>query len=145
MAGYFKKRKGPQGPNKNEEKVLRAQKAESQARLTQALGARFPSLKRLKIQLTLLDHRQNVLEEKTLNLGPLDRPVFTQDCPGRCGHGVFDFGAKMAALAAAATPLYEGAVKCQEPLYAGASETCGCELRCRAELEFAPAEAPAPR
>lgn len=141
MTTYYKKRRGPQGPNKNEEKVQRGKSAENQARLAGALGSRFPSVKRLTVRLRFLDAKGNLLEEKTIALSPPDAAVFKTPCPGRCGQGSFDFEEKVGQSVAAKLPLSECSAQCPEPLYGTGSETCGCELRCRLELEYSsPAE-----
>lgn len=139
MAGYFKKRRGSQGPNKNEQKVARARSAENQARLGGMVREKFPRVRRLRISLTFLDARQEVLDEKALVFGPSEAATFTVACPGRCGIGSFDFGGKIADAVGAGLPVSEGSAKCPEALYAGAAEACGCEVRCRMEIDYFPA------
>ncbi len=143
MAGYFKRRKRNHGPNKNEAKVARAQRAESSARMAGVLGSRFPTIKRLTIHLTFLD-RQRVLEERDLSMGPQEAAAFTLPCPGRCGRGQFDLAAKIAEAVAARVPLFEFSLPCAEPYFSAKAEPCGCELRGRAQFDFFPApEVPA--
>lgn len=144
MAGHFKKRKGYQGPNKNEQKVTRGKNADNQARVYGVLGAKFPLLKRLKIGLTFLNAQQQMLDQQTMSLGPTDAAVFTVPCPGRCGRGSFDFGGKIAETVGAGLLLSESSAKCPESLYAGSPETCGCEIKCRMEADYLPAPAPTP-
>lgn len=143
MAGHFKKRRGPQGPNKNEQKVLRARDAEDQARREGLLGARFPSLKQLRIRLTFLDAKQRVLEERALSFAPSDAARFSAPCPGRCGRGAFDFAGKVAETIGTGLASSDSGAVCAEPLYAGSPEKCGCEVRCRMELDYLPAPDPA--
>ncbi|MBI5629922.1 MAG: hypothetical protein HY921_03445 [Elusimicrobia bacterium] len=144
MAGHFKKRRGPQGPNKNQEKVLRARNAENPARLVGLLGSKFPSVKQMRIHLTFMDARQHILEERDLSLAPSDAAIFTVPCPGRCGHGTFNFALKAAETIAAQFPLSESGAKCPEALYASSVETCGCEIKCRMEIEYFPVAGPVP-
>ena len=132
MPGYFKKRKRAQGPNKNEQKVMRARSAENQTRL----GAEYPSIKQLKIRLVFMGEHQNVIEEKNLVLGPADAAVFTVPCPGRCGQGTFDLEGKISETAAAGRPFSESGAKCAEALYAASQDACGCEVKCRMEIEY---------
>jgi hypothetical protein len=139
MAGYFKKRRGSQGPSKNEEKLIRAKRNENAARLAGVLRSRFPAIQRLRIHLTFLDG-QRVLDEKDLSLGPLEAAVFSVPCPGRCGRGVFDFGSKIAETVNAMLPLSESSAKCSALLYAASPVPCGCEIRCRMEIDYFPVE-----
>src|SRR3989338_553877 len=124
MAGYFKKRRVTQSPNKNEEKVMRARNAEEQARSGGVLSSIFPPIKLLKIHFTFLDNHQHLLEEKTLVYGPSDTAVFTVSCIGQCGQGSFDFGGKLAEAVNNRQPVSESSAKCPEPLYAASMETC---------------------
>jgi len=137
MAGYFKKRRVA-GPSKNEEKVLRGQSEERQARMAGTLSSRFPTVKRLRVDLKFLDARQQPLDEKHLDLKPGDAAIFTVPCPGRCGRGSFDFSKKAAETVEARLPASDSSAKCQEPLYAGSAEVCGWEARCRMEIEYLP-------
>lgn len=139
MPGYFKKRRHAQGPNKNEEKVLRAQSEENRARMAGTLSARFPSVKSLRVHLTFLDARQQVLEEKDMELGRSDAAIFVIPCPGRCGQGSFDFTKKLAENIEGRLDVSESGAKCAEPLYAGSAEACGCEIRCRVKIDYLPA------
>ena len=140
MPAYFKKRRSSQGPNKNEEKVMRARDAQNQALQAGALKEKFPTLKHLKIHLIFLDANQHVLDEKKLIFGPSDAAVFTVPCPGRCGRGSFDFGGKIAETVNAGLLFSESNAKCLESLYMASPETCGCEIRCRMEMDYLPAE-----
>ena len=142
---YYKKRRAHQGPNKNEEKVLRAQQAESQARRAGVLGAKFPFVKSLKMTMTFLDARQNPLDEKSVSLQPNSVAIFSASCPGRCGKGNFDLTAALDQAVTARQPNAEFSLKCPEPLYAGASEACAVELRVRLELDYLPLPVPAPQ
>ena len=138
MAGNFKKRRGPQGPNKNEQKVLRAQNEERQARMAGTISSQFPAVKSLRVHLTFLDGRQQVLDTKNLDLKPSDAAIFTIACPGRCGQGSFDFRAKIAEMLGARLAVSDSGAKCQETLYPGAAQVCGWEVRCRMEIEYFP-------
>lgn len=142
MPAYFKKRRGPQGPNKNEEKVQRAREAKDPGRSFGLLGMKFPSVKRLKVHVVFLDARQNVLEEKDFSLGPNDPAALTIPCPGRCGSGSFDLAGKIEQMATTALSASESGAKCPEPLYASSPEACGCEIRCKMEIEYLPAPPP---
>lgn len=141
MAGYFKKRRTRQGPNKNEQKVLRAKSEELRAKSGGVVGARFPAVKQLRVQLEFLDARQQVLDEKTLDLGPSDATAFMAPCPGRCGRGSFDFSSRIAEAVDRRLPAAELSEACREPLFAGSPEACGCQARCRVEIEYRPSAA----
>ncbi len=140
MAAYYKKRRRNQGPNKNEAKVARAQRAESSARMAGVMGARFPSIKRLTLHLIFLD-RQRVLEEKDLSISPQEAATFLFPCPGRCGRGQFDIAVKIAEAVTGRLPLFEFSLPCAEPYYSAKAEPCGCELKGRMQIDFFPAPA----
>lgn len=136
MARYFKKRRKNQGPNKNEEKVLRA--AQAREGSGGSLGGRYSSVKRVKITLRFLTAQQQLLEEKTLELKASDPYDFGAPCPGRCGTGHFDFSEAVSNTVARRQSVAESGGICKEPVFAGAQETCGCQLKCRMEIEYAP-------
>ena len=145
MAGYRKKRRGPQGPNKNEKKVMRSRDAEKQAIIAGSLKERFPFIKHLNIHLVIRGAQQQLLDEKSLSLGPGDPCLFSVPCPGRCGNGSFDFSGKVEETVKALLPASESSAKCAKPLFAGASEVCGCEIKCRMELDYFPVPVEAPQ
>ncbi|MDD5656431.1 MAG: hypothetical protein PHF00_04155, partial [Elusimicrobia bacterium] len=100
MARYFKKRRKNSGPNKNEEKVMRAAEARSQGGFASSL----PGVLRLRLNMRFLSPQSQLLDEKNLNLGPSDACSFEVACPGRCGSGVFDFSEAAANAARARQP-----------------------------------------
>ena len=105
MPGYYKKRRGHQGPNKNEQKVMRARSAENRSLHAGVLGAKFPTIKQLRVRLVFMDTHQGILDDKSLSLGPSDIPSFTVPCPGRCGRGSFDFSERIAETTSARLPM----------------------------------------
>mgnify|MGYP001590435103 CR=1 FL=1 len=141
MARYFRKRRKNQGPNKNEEKVQRAEDARNQER-SGGMGTRFPAVKQLRIHLAFMSAQKHILEEKDFNLGPADACVVTAACPGRCGSGSFDFTEKLIQAVQARQAVSECGAKCPLPIYAGSAEACGCEVRCRMDVDYFPAPAP---
>jgi len=144
MARYFKKRRKNSGPNKNEEKVQRAADARNRESSGGALGVRFPFVKRLKVTLQFFTAQQQLLDEKVLDLKASDPYRFDVACPGRCGTGNFDFSEAVANAVAKRQTLAESGASCRDPLFAGSSETCGCQVKCRMELEHLPLPERAP-
>ena len=142
MARYFKKRRKNSGPNKNEEKVQRAADAHNRESSGGVLGARFPFVKHLKIALQFFSAQQQLLDEKVIALKPNDPYRFDAPCPGRCGSGHFDFSEAVANAVNRRRPLTESGGTCPEPLFAGSNQTCGCQAKCRIELDFLPLPAP---
>jgi len=140
VAGYRKKRRGPQGPNKNEKKVMRSRDVGKEAMLAGTLGDKFPSIKNLKIHLVLLSPQQQLLDEKTLTMGPSDPCLFSVPCPGRCGSGSFDFSGKAEEAVGARLASSESSGKCAKPIFVGSSSLCGCEIKCRMEVNYFPPE-----
>jgi hypothetical protein len=143
MPSFFKKRRrGPAGPNKNEQKVMRARSAENRARAGGLMGQNFPAVKKLTIRLEFTTPQQHLMDSKTLTLGPSDPCDFTAACPGRCGSGSFDFSAKVRSVVEGRQSSGESAGVCREPLYPGAADICGLRLQCRIEASYAPEPAP---
>ncbi len=137
MAQFFKRR-GPSGPNKNEQRVQRGKEAERRSRMTGALGQRYPTVERLAVDLDFTGPQGQSLERKTWAFGLNDAVDLAAPCPGRCGEGKFDLAAKIEAVIEARQALSEAAGKCQEPLYSGSTEVCGCQLKCRIEVRYLP-------
>lgn len=143
MAQFFKRR-GPSGPNKNEQKVQRGREAERRNRMGGGLGERYPTVERLSVGLEFTGPQGQSLERKTWTFGPSDACDLAAPCPGRCGEGKFDLAGKIGAVIEARQPLAEASGKCQQPLYSGSTEVCGCQLKCRIEVRYLPEPAAAP-
>lgn len=140
MAGYFKKRRVA-GPSKNEQKVQRVREAEARERSKGRLGDAFPQVERLTVRTEILSPQGAQLAEpetKVYKTG--DRADFAVACPGRCGQGSFNLEGKIQSVIESNAPSAEASGTCQEPLYAGASEVCGVQLKCRIEVQYAEAK-----
>ena len=136
MPGYFKRRRGHNGPNKNEAKVIRAHREEVLERQAGTLSSHFPEVGGLRVHLTFLGAHQQLLEEKDLAFKPGDTAIFTAACPGRCGRGVFDLSEKIAAMVGERLGEAEDAQTCPETIFGGSAQVCGGELRCRIEIDY---------
>lgn len=139
MPGFFrrKKRKGPQGPNKNEKKVLRSQETERLAKSAEVISELFPSIQRLSLQLDFITPQKLQLERQTLVFSPNDACDFLVPCPGRCGgEGFFDLVDKIKSVIEARGKTVEETGVCQESIYPGSPETCGFQLRCKIEAAY---------
>lgn len=143
MAGYFKKRKRNAGPNKNEAKVSRGKEIESLGMSGNSLASRYPTVLRLSIKLNFLSRQGHVLGEDTRAFGPQDSCDFSAPCPGSCGVGDFNLAAKIASVVANRQPVFESKGVCQQRLFAGSNDVCGCQLSCRGEVSYAPIPAAA--
>ncbi|HVC08694.1 MAG TPA: hypothetical protein VNH15_01995 [Elusimicrobiota bacterium] len=139
MAGYFKKRKIHHGPNKNEQKVIRSEQAKRAERMAGVLSGKFPTVKHLNLHLTFVDH-DHLIDEQDLSIEPNQTPSLAVPCPGRCGRGSLDMTEKLSAMFEARTESAEDRLACALPLYAGSGQTCGCEVRWRAQAEYFPEE-----
>ncbi|MEK7656404.1 MAG: hypothetical protein AAB412_01480 [Elusimicrobiota bacterium] len=138
MAQFFKKRRGPQGPNKNEQKVRRGQEAADRARRNGALSQHHPSVERLSVQLNFLGAQNQPIDQQTRVFGPSDVCDFSVPCPGRCGTGAFDLAAKIQAVVETRQALSESSGLCKVPLFAGSPDACGLQLKCRIEVRYFP-------
>ena len=136
MAGFYRKKKRNTGPSKNDEKVQRGREAERLA--GSSLGARYPSLQSLSLKLVFQSPHGASLGEETRSFKPSDPCDLAAPCPGQCGAGDFDMAKRIDTMVAAGQPVLETSGKCVQPIYAGAKELCGCELKLRASAEYKP-------
>ncbi|MFA6028474.1 MAG: hypothetical protein WC969_01340 [Elusimicrobiota bacterium] len=139
MANFFRKRKRTPGPNKNELKVMRGRDPH-QSRLQD----RFPSVEKLSIHFSFATDRGQLLGEEDRVYSADDGCDFRVECPGRCGSGVFSVEKKVDESANARLPVTELSATCAQSIGAGSSELCGCVLKCRIEMRFAPEPVAAP-
>lgn len=141
MAGYFKKRRIA-GPSKNEQKLQREREAEARERSRGRLGDAFPQVERLTVRLELHSPQGAPLAEpETRTWKAPDRTDFAVPCPGRCGEGSFNLEGKITSMIETHVPSAEASGVCQQPLYAGATEVCGVQLKCKIEVQYAEAKA----
>ena len=138
MPGFYRKKRRKIGPSKNEEKVRRGQAAEAEVHAAGTLSTRFPSVRGVRVKITITSPQGVVLDETETLIGPHDPFQVEADCPGRCGSGHFDFAPQGGE---ALTRLEEeGAAEtvCAEPHYGGGSEVCSCTARLAFAAELAP-------
>jgi hypothetical protein len=135
MAFYRKKRRKA-GPSKNEKKVGRAQTAEDQERAAGTLSTRFPSVRALKVKVSIATPQGVVLEESEETYGPNDPFFLEADCPGSCGSGSYDFAVLIAQSLENLQERGQAQIICAEPSYSGAAgATCGCIAKCEFTAE----------
>ncbi len=139
MPGHFKKRRHAPGPSKNEEKIMRARRAENQTRL----GSRHAAVRQLRAELVFLDAHQTELDRKAVTRGPSDAASLSFSCPGLCGRSVFDLEPLLLQNVASRAPSFEVGLKCAAQV-ASSGQPCGCELKGRIDIDYFPAENPAP-
>ncbi len=138
MPGFYRKKRRKVGPNKNQEKVQRGLEAEAEAHAAGTLATRFPSVRGVKVRITVTSPQGVVLDETDALIGPSDPFQIEASCPGRCGSGSFDFAE---IVTQSLTKLEEHGTtetSCAEPLYGGGPEACGCLAKCEFQAEFSP-------
>ena len=145
MAGFPRRRRGPQGPNKNEQKVQQREAAERRVRSAGSLADRFPSVERLSISLEFRGPQDSVLGSENRVFRGADIVELAAPCPGLCGVGNFDLAAKIEQVVIAREPASQASGVCQERLYAGSPDVCGCRLACRIEISYKPEPKPEPK
>lgn len=138
MPGFYRKKRRKAGPNKNQEKVQRGREAEAEAHAAGTLTTRFPSVRGVKIRITVTSPQGVVLEESEDLIGPNDPFIIEADCPGRCGSGSFDFAEVVAASLTKLEEQGSADIACAEQLYGGGPEACGSVAKVEFEAEFAP-------
>jgi len=138
MAFYRKKRRKV-GPSKNDKKVSRMQTAEDNERAAGTLSSRFPSLRSLRVKVSIATPQGVVLEESEETYGPSDPFFLEADCPGSCGSGSYDFAVLIAQSLENLQERGAAQIVCSEPSYSGAAgATCGCIAKCEFVAEVTP-------
>src|SRR5579885_3665933 len=132
MPGIYRKKRRQVGPSKNEEKVERGRQAKSAV----PLGARYPQVRSLTIVLTFSGPQGQSFGQETRAFSPQDPCDFAVPCPGRCGVGSFDLAAKIEEVIAAQEQESKSSGVCQEVLFAGAADVCGCKLDCAITVAY---------
>jgi len=138
MARRYRKRRRMREPNKNEEKVQRAEAARDRENSGDTLVAKFPSVKNLKLHIQFVGDHNQVLEDSVQTTVPGKSLRSRMDCPGRCGNGCFDFSGIIEQAVNSRQSLCENSVSCPEPTYPGSPELCGCHAKYRLEIEYHP-------
>ena len=142
MPAFFKprRRRGPAGPNKNEQKVLRRASAERDARTTGALKDRFPTVGSVALQFTFITPQQEVYETGSRKIAPTDVVDFFAPCPGRCGgeRGSFDLAEELKTAIDSGKERVEGRLICQETMNIGTVGTCDFRLEWKAAIAYLP-------
>lgn len=142
MADFYRKRKVKPGPSKNEQKVMRSRESEAANRSTPTLKSLYPPVDRLTIHLEFRSPQKAPLGNETRVFNANDPCRFTAPCPGTCGVGSFNLAAKIGKVVETAAAASEGTGVCQEQ--GGAAGVCGCELKVRMEVVYAPLPNPLP-
>jgi hypothetical protein len=144
MPAFFKprRRRGPAGPNKNEQKVLRRASAERDARSAGGLKDRFPTVDSVAFLFTFITPQQEVYETGSRKISSTEVADFFAACPGRCGgeRGSFDLAEEMKTAIESGKERVEGRIICQETMNIGTVGTCDFRLEWKATITYAPAE-----
>ena len=142
MPVFFKprRRRGPAGPNKNEQKVLRRASAEREALSAGTLKDRFPTVDSIGFHFTFITPQQEVYETGSRKISAADAADFFAPCPGRCGgeRGSFDLADEIKTAIEARRERAEGRLICQETMNIGTVGTCDFRLEWKATLAYAP-------
>lgn len=129
---YRKKRILP-APNKNDAKVFRRESTSQSGIRLEMLN---PAADRISLQLEFYDSRGNLLDQRSQSFGPNDRIDLQINCMGSCGNGKIDLEGKIKGMLDARDTVSDGKAKCLQTLYAGSSDICGHELRCRISINY---------
>ena len=138
MANYFRKRRPKPSPNKNEEKVRRAVAQKRLDSLIGTLAEHYPTVTRLALDVKFLSPQSLILDQQVLDFSPNSDCRFTFPCAGRCGKGAFDLTAIITQVVNSKKKLDESSRKCEERIYVGSSEACGCEMQYKINITYAP-------
>ncbi len=121
---------------------MRGQASERMTKSLGSLSSRCPSVEKLVITISFYSAQQVLLDQKTRTFESEDTCDFVFPCAGECGTGAFNFNASIDQLTAAEQPSVEIAAKCQDRLYTGPRSVCGCDMKCKIEATYLPAEQP---
>lgn len=141
MPAFFKpkRRRGPAGPNKNQQKVLRRAEAERGARSAGILKERFPSVTSIALHLSFITPQAEVFEERSRTIGAGDVCDFSAPCPGRCGgeRGSFDLSEEIKTALDSRRERAEGRLVCQETMNIGTTGVCDFRLEWKSVITYA--------
>ncbi len=132
----IKKRRPQKSINKNFEKQMRREHQERQMRDAGSLNTRFPSVKRLSIQMEFISAEGHTLSSDRRDFEGNDMLDFSAPCQGRCGNGQMDVAGSVSQTIEnhQRSRAIEGI--CREIIFAGSADTCNCKLRCELAVEY---------
>jgi len=138
MARFFKpkRRKTNTGPNKNQQKVLRREKAGGPVAPGTSLQERYPHVSQVSLSLRFITPQNQLFEETHLEIQGDDACRFLVACPGRCGGGHFDLSEKIKLVFDARRESDQENVVCREPIYTGSGQACDFRLECRMDVDY---------
>lgn len=132
---YYRRRKKKK-VNKNE---LKQRRGLQERRLTDpanTLRRYFPNVEHLTIELSYRNAEGFVLDEESRAFAQDDTIDLSASCPGRCGTGRMDLAGKIRDMVSNGQQRADSRALCREPIAAGTSEGCGCELMCRLQIAY---------
>jgi hypothetical protein len=100
------------------------------------LGLMYPPVSTLNIRMEFVSPEGHSLSSEDRQFSPSDLVDFSAPCQGRCGNGRMDLEGKISQIVNAGQTTCETRGVCQELLYAGANDVCGCELRCVIKVAY---------
>lgn len=138
MPGFYRKRRFKKpGLNKNQMKVQRGLREEQRHTAAGQIGARYPEVTRLRLEIEFLDRGStHSLGGETRELSPEDSSLLEVPCPGGCGGGKFNLTEVVKNAVEALQEHREGRGACQTPSYADPRALCGTELRYRLHVSY---------
>lgn len=101
------------------------------------LKASFPQIKSLMVDIQYLSQHGHILEESQATYSANDPIALTLNCPGGCEDGRISIESKLASLVQQRLESAQAQSKCANPLYID-TKPCGCELKCKFQLEYYP-------
>ena len=131
----YRKRRPNQGPNKNELKVSRNESQEKQKTKAGTLRERFPSVRKLHLDLRMETSLGVVLEHTVREVGADETLLLDVPCQGGCGNGVFLLADVIENFLQAGLQAREGMGLCQASSYADPNLPCGVKLYYRVAVE----------
>jgi hypothetical protein len=127
----YRKRRILPAKNKNDAKVKRRQGDVQQP----LLSVLYPGVKQIEIALQFYDARGNFLDERDMIVEQQDEADFRVDCPS-CGDGRMDLEGKIKDVVSRKQTSADAKGRCNSVLFAGSSDVCGTELRCRINVAY---------
>jgi hypothetical protein len=132
----YRKRRPAQGPNKNELKASRLESQEQQQVRAGNLRERFPTVRRLKLDLRMETTSGATLEQVTREI-KLDEPfLLNVTCQGGCGNGEFLLTDAIVSVLEAAMENKQGMGICQAASYQDPKVPCGTKLYYKVDVEY---------
>jgi len=136
MTPNYRKKRPAQGPNKNQLKSSRSEKQQKQAANAGTLSERFPTVKRLQVDLRIEAATGAVLEQTSRQIEPRAPLLLDVSCPGGCANGMFPLTEVVESVLQNNLETREGMGICQAGSFQDPKLPCSTKLYYRLQVNY---------